>query len=89
MCIGILGVANLNRKNLTKVTVLSDFEYGPGLAKRVFDNFVSRLEEATHVQSTKMSLIDNWKQKSPSCDGKSLIEYIGKVHMPTIPSFTD
>ncbi|KAL6412673.1 amidase [Ilyonectria robusta] len=72
-----------NISNLTKITVLSDFEYGPGLAKRVFDNFVSRLEEVTHVQGTKMSIIDNWKQKSPSCDGKGLIEYIGKAEEST------
>ncbi|KAH6971662.1 amidase signature domain-containing protein [Ilyonectria sp. MPI-CAGE-AT-0026] len=62
---------SVSLRDLTKITVLSDFEYGLGLAKRVFDNFVSRLEEATHVQSTMISLIDNWKQKSPSCDGKA------------------
>lgn len=35
-----------------------------------------------------MSLIDNWKQKSPLCDGKGLIEYIGKQQtMKAIKAF--
>ncbi|KAH6985309.1 hypothetical protein EDB80DRAFT_733936 [Ilyonectria destructans] len=52
--------------NVTKITVLSDFEYGLGHAECLFDKFVLCLEEATDVKSTRINLSDNWKEANPS-----------------------
>jgi hypothetical protein len=61
------------------VIVVPDFFYPPGPAQETFQSFLSQLEEATGIQRTPKSLSDQWVKDNPSKDGKTLVEYIGKV----------
>ncbi|KPM45590.1 hypothetical protein AK830_g921 [Neonectria ditissima] len=75
-------------QNLSKVVVLSDFEYGPGPAKSVFDDFVSRLEETIQIKSTRMNLNYDWQRVNSTGKNESIIEYIGKQQtMKAIKAF--
>ena len=66
-------------RKVKTIIVVPDFLYPPGPAQETFQSFISQLEEATGIQSTPKSLNDQWARDNPSKDGKTLVEYIGKV----------
>lgn len=58
---------------------MSEYEYEHAEAQEIFDRSISQVEGFLGIERTILNLERAWKQSDPAGDGKSILEYIGKV----------
>lgn len=66
----------------TKIICISTYDYKSKNAQAPFEVFMRALEKHLGFSRTVIDLFEVWNEDDPTKEGKSIIEYLGKVNRP-------